>query len=191
MLSVAFAAYIVADKDGVDRVLDAVGIFRIPLAIIIFAIVATVPFSVTDGLAVSNGVLFGPWLGAAINAAGIVIAAPLSYFVALRINKTFDVDRLIARLPSWARRFKAGSPAFLIVVRLIPGLGGTVASQIAAEYRVSLWRQMYTMYVVAIPLCALLAFGGDAVSSFVERTFIQPGEAFAAKHQHTHPTPPK
>jgi uncharacterized membrane protein YdjX (TVP38/TMEM64 family) len=169
VLSFALAAYIVADSRGIDRVLNAAGVFRIPLAIVIFAVVATVPFSVTDALAVSNGVLFGPWLGAAINAAGIVIAAPLSYFVAQRMSATFDLDRLMARMPAWAKRIQTSSPLFLIVVRLIPGLGGTVASQIAAELHVSLWRQIYTMCIVAVPLCAALAFGGHALSDYVAK----------------------
>src|ERR1017187_2849689 len=65
-VSFALAASVVANKSGVDHVLAAVGPFRIPLAVAIFAIVASGPFSVNDALAVSNGVLFGPWVGSAV-----------------------------------------------------------------------------------------------------------------------------
>ncbi len=60
VVSFALAAYVVADKRGVDYLLGSVGPFRVPLAVLIFAIVAAARFSVTDALAVTNGVLFGP-----------------------------------------------------------------------------------------------------------------------------------
>lgn len=183
--SFALAAYVVANKSGVEHLLAAVGPFRIPLAVLIFAIVASAPFSVTDALAVSNGVLFGPWLGAAVNAAGLVLAAILGYAIAERTSKLLNIERQIARLPAWVRRFEIGSPAFLIAVRLIPGMGGTIATQTAAALRVPLWRQIYTMCAVTVPVCTLLAFGGHAVSTYVETHVIQPAERYAAKH-HVH-----
>jgi hypothetical protein len=45
--SFALAAYVVANKSGVHDLLAAVGPLRVPLAIVIFAIVASAPFSVT------------------------------------------------------------------------------------------------------------------------------------------------
>ena len=180
--SFALAAYVVANKSQVDHLLTAVGPFQIPLAIVIFAIVASAPFSVTDALAVSNGVLFGPWLGAAVNAGGLVLAAIIGYAVALRTSKMLDIERQVTRLPKWVKRFEIGSPLFLIAVRLIPGMGGTIATQTAAALHVPLWRQIYTMCAVTVPLCALLAFGGNAVSTYVEKHVVQPAERYADKH---------
>ena len=148
----------------------------------IFAIVASAPFSVTDALAVSNGVLFGPWLGAAVNAGGLVLAAIIGYAVALRTSKMLDIERQVTRLPAWVKRFEIGSPLFLIAVRLIPGMGGTIATQTAAALQVPLWRQIYTMCAVTVPLCALLAFGGNAVSTYVDKHVVQPAERYADKH---------
>jgi uncharacterized membrane protein YdjX (TVP38/TMEM64 family) len=165
--SFAFAAYVVANRSGIDQLLAAVGPFRIPLAIVIFAIAGSAPFSVTDALSVSNGALFGAWLGSAINFAGLVLASVIGYAVALSTSASLDMEGQIARLPAWVKRFEIGSPLFLIVVRLIPGVGGTIATQTAAALHVSLWRQIYTLCAVAVPLSTILAFGGDAASMYI------------------------
>jgi len=73
LFGVAFAIawFVVANKHLVEHLLEVLGPFGVPVAIIIFALVASAPFSVTDALAISNGVIFGPWVGSAINALGV------------------------------------------------------------------------------------------------------------------------
>jgi uncharacterized membrane protein YdjX (TVP38/TMEM64 family) len=172
----------------VQHLLVVLGPWSYPLAILIFAIVASAPFSVTDALAVMNGVLFGPWLGSAVNAAGLVVAAVAGYYVAMRTAELLNIEESVARLPGWVRRFQVGSPMFLIVVRILPGLGGTIATQIAAAMRVPMWRQIYTMCAIAVPLCTALAFGGDALSNYLssfERRGMDAAHHFAEEH-HVH-----
>lgn len=129
--------------------------------------------------------LFGPWLGSAINAGGLVLAATIGYTIALRTSTLLDVDRQIARLTAWVKRFAIGSPQFLMAVRLIPGMGGTIATQTAAALKVPLWRQIYTMCAVTVPLSTFLAFGGHAVSTYIETHFVRSAERYAEKH-HLH-----
>jgi uncharacterized membrane protein YdjX (TVP38/TMEM64 family) len=192
--SFALAAFVVANKHGVDHVLAAVGPFRIPLAALIFAIVASAPFSVTDALAVSNGVLFGPWTGSLVNALGLVLAAVIGYAIARRTSKLLAIESQVQKLPPWIKRLQIGSPAFLIAVRCIPGMGGTIATQTAAAMRVGLWRQIYTMCAVTVPVCTILAFGGHFVSQYVEMHIVQPAERYATRHhlrfQHHQEAPP-
>jgi uncharacterized membrane protein YdjX (TVP38/TMEM64 family) len=183
--SFAVAAFVVANKPAVDHILVALGPLAIPAAILIFAIVASAPFSVTDALAVSNGVLFGPWVGTAVNTAGLVLAAILGYLVALRTSKLLNIEEQVAKLPGWIRRFEIGSPVFLVVVRAIPGMGGTIATQTAAALRVPMWRQIYTMCIVTVPVCAALAFGGNAVSNYVQDHIVSPAQHYANAH-HLH-----
>jgi uncharacterized membrane protein YdjX (TVP38/TMEM64 family) len=127
---------------------------------------------VTDALAVMNGVLFGPLWGSVVNAIGIVCAAMFGYAVALRSSKLLDLDRQIARLPGWVSRFKVGSPAFLLAVRVIPGFGGTLATQVSAAFRVPLFVHIWTMSAIAIPICTLLAVFGDRVSVAVHDYYM-------------------
>lgn len=188
-VSFAIAWFVVANKHLVEHLLGMLGPFGIPAAIIIFALVASAPFSVTDALAISNGVIFGPWVGSAINAIGIVIGAILSYLIARRTAKLLDIEGRVSQLPGWIRRFKVGSPLFLIAVRVIPGVGGTLATQIAAALRVPLWRHVYTTCAVAIPFCTLLSFGGNAVSDYVHRAIVVPAERFETRHHHPRSSP--
>lgn len=184
-VSFFIAAFVVTNKHAVDGILAALGPLRIPAAVLIFAIVASAPFSVTDALAVSNGVLFGPWLGSGVNAAGLILAAILGYLVALRTARLLNIEEQVERLPAWVRRYRIGSPMFLILVRIIPGLGGTIATQTAAALRVPMWRQIYTMAVVTVPVCTLLAFGGNLISDYVGRHIVTPAQHYADRH-HIH-----
>lgn len=185
LASFGLAALVVAQRPLVELILIRLGWLAMPLAILVFAIVASAPFSVTDALAIMNGVLFGPLWGSVVNAAGLVLAAVIGYVVALRTSAAFNVRESVERLPSWARRFRIGSPMFLIVVRIIPGLGGTIATQTAAALRVPLVRQIYTMCVVAVPICTALAIGGDWLSDTIQARVVQPVNAYAEKH-HIH-----
>jgi uncharacterized membrane protein YdjX (TVP38/TMEM64 family) len=182
LASFALAAFVVARKPQVEHLLTTLGPFAMPLAILILAIVASAPFSITDALAIMNGVIFGPLWGSVVNALGIILAAVIGYVVALRTSALLDIESQVQRLPAWVRRFKIGSPMFLICVRIIPGLGGTIATQTAAALRVPIFRQIYTMCAIAVPICTALAIGGDFLSSYIESHVVQPAQAYAEKH---------
>lgn len=182
LISFALAAFVVANKTAVEHLLGTLGPFAMPLAVAILAIVASAPFSVTDALAIMNGVIFGPLWGSVVNALGIVLAAVIGYVVALRTSKLLDIEAQVNKLPSWARHFRIGSPMFLICVRIIPGLGGTIATQTAAALRVPIFRQIYTMSAIAIPICTALAIGGDFLSNYIEAHVVVPAQAYAEKH---------
>jgi uncharacterized membrane protein YdjX (TVP38/TMEM64 family) len=179
------AALVVSHRPFVEHVLERLGWFAMPLAVVVFAVVASAPFSVTDALAIMNGVLFGPIWGSLVNALGLVLAAIIGYVVALRTSAAFNVRERGEKLPRWARRFRIGSPMFLIVVRVIPGLGGTLATQTAAALRVPLIRQIYTMCIVAVPICTALAIGGDWLSDTIQAHIVGPAQDYAEKH-HLH-----
>lgn len=173
-LSFAIAAAVIANKHAIASLLAGAGLGAYPIAIGVFALVAAAPFSVTDALAVSNGVLFGPIVGSLVNAAGLVLGALLGYFIALHTSRLLDLDSQIRRLPAWVHRFRVGSPVFLILVRIIPGIGGTLATQLAAALRVPLLRHVVTFCIVTIPFCTLLAFGGNAISTYVHQHILSP-----------------
>ena len=189
--SCVLAIFVVANRPWVEHLLGQLGPFAMPLAILVFAIVASAPFSVTDALAIMNGVLFGPIWGSVVNAIGLVLAATIGYLIALRTSDAFDVKKNVERLPRWARHFKIGSPMFLIAVRIIPGLGGTIATQTAAALRVPIFRQIYTMCAGAIPICTVLAVFGDAASDYIQSRVVDPVQASMEKHHihfpHRHP----
>lgn len=182
VFSLSLAAAVIANKHSLDALLASAGIGAYPIAVAVFALVASAPFSVTDALAVSNGVLFGPIGGSLVNAVGLFFGALLSYYVARRTSSLLDIDSQMAHLPPWVQRFRVGSPVFLILVRIIPGIGGTLATQIAAALQIPLWRHVVTFCIVTVPFCTLLAFGGDAISAYVEHHIVAPAEGYATRH---------
>ncbi len=162
--SFVLAALVIKNKHFVEQLLSSIGPAAYPLAILVFAVVASAPFSVTDALAIMNGVIFGPVRGSLVNAVGLVLAALAGYAIARRTSHLLELEKNIERLPPWVRRFKIGSPMFLLTLRVIPGLGGTLATQIAAAFRVPVFVHVWTMCAIAIPICTLLAIFGDRVS---------------------------
>lgn len=164
-VSFALAALVIRYQPHIEAYIRSISLsVAVPVATLIFALVASAPFSVTDALAIMNGAIFGPVWGTIINAVGIVIAAAIGYWVNRHASHLLDLDAALARLPAWVKRFKVGSPMFLIAVRVIPGFGGTVATASAAAFRVPIWIHILTMSVVAIPICTLLAIFGDRVT---------------------------
>ncbi|HTX56942.1 MAG TPA: VTT domain-containing protein [Candidatus Acidoferrales bacterium] len=169
MLAASFtlAALVIRFQPLVEREIRSLGPTAYPLAIAVFAVVASAPFSVTDALAIMNGAIFGPLAGSIVNAVGLVLAALCGYWINRHASEMLDLDSYLQRVPAWVKRFPVGSPAFLIAVRMIPGFGGTVATATAATFRVPVWRHVWTMCAVAVPICALLAIFGDRVTVVV------------------------
>lgn len=168
--SFALAAVVIRYQPYFEHLIRSIGPgVALPLATAVFAIVASAPFSVTDALAIMNGAVFGPLWGSVINAIGIIFAAAAGYWINRRASHLLDLEAALARLPSWVKRFRVGSPMFLIMVRIIPGLGGTVATASAAAFRVPVWIHIFTMSVVAIPVCTVLAIFGDRATAAIHR----------------------
>jgi uncharacterized membrane protein YdjX (TVP38/TMEM64 family) len=161
------AFLVIRYQPRVEHEIRTLGLLAYPLGIAIFALVASAPFSVTDALAVMNGALFGPVKGSLVDIVGLVLAGALGYWVNLRASHLLDLHQYLERLPAWVKRFRVGSPAFLIAVRIIPGFGGTVATATAAAFRVPLWVHVWTMCAIAVPVCVLLTIFGDRVTVFV------------------------
>lgn len=184
--SFALAFIVIRYQPLVEHVIRAFYPWAFPIAIGVFAVVASAPFSVTDALAIMNGAVFGPVVGSIVNAIGLVLAALLGYWINRHASRLLDLDAYLARLPQWAKRFKVGSPAFLIAVRVIPGFGGTVATATAASFRVPIWVHVWTMCLVAVPVCTILAIFGDQVTVIVHRYEARAHAYFERHRPHFH-----
>lgn len=176
------AALVIRYQPAVEHYIRSIGILAYPLATVFFVAVASAPFSVTDALAIMNGALFGPLWGAVVNAIGIVLAAIVGYKIAARASALLDLEKALERLPAWVRRFRVGSPGFLLSVRIIPGLGGTLATSVAATFKVPLFVHVWTMSAIAIPVCTLLAIFGDRVTLAVH-SYEHRAQIYYLKHR--------
>lgn len=167
IVSFAVAFEVIRHHHRVELYIRSIGPWAYPLAIALFALVASAPFSATDALAVMNGSIFGPLWGSVVNAIGLVCAAILGYYINMRASHLLDLKATLEHMPPWLRRFRIGSPQFLLAARVIPGLGGTLATSVAATFKVPLWVHVWTMCAIAVPICTLLAIFGDRVTVIV------------------------
>ncbi len=176
LASFLLAFWVIRHQPRVEHEIRTIGALAYPLAVLIFALVASAPFSVTDALAIMNGAIFGPFKGSVVDTVGLVLAALLGYWINRHASRLFNVHEHLDRLPAWVRRFPVGSPAFLLAVRIIPGFGGTVATATAAALRVPVWVHVWTMCAIAVPVCIVLTVFGDRVTVAVhnyERHYCQ------------------
>lgn len=178
--SFVLAFLVIRHQPRIEHEIRIIGPLAYPLAIAIFAVVASAPFSMTDALAIMNGALFGPVRGTFVDAAGLFFAALLGYWINRHASNLFSLEESLQRLPAWVKRFRVGSPAFLLAVRIIPGFGGTVATATAATLRVPIWVHVWTMCAIAVPLCAVLTIFGDRVTVAVH------GYEWRARHYAHH-----
>jgi len=190
LVSFVLAAFVIRHREPVDHLIRTIGPAAYPLAIALFALVASAPFSVTDFLAVMNGSIFGPFWGSVVNAIGLVCAAFLGYAINRRASHLLDLDSALERVPAWVKRFRVGSPSFLIAVRILPGIGGTLATSVAAAFRVPVWIHVVTMCAVAVPICTLLAVFGDRMTLWIHETEQHARAYYEHHHFRFHRRPP-
>jgi uncharacterized membrane protein YdjX (TVP38/TMEM64 family) len=174
------AYLVIRHQPRVAHEIRTIGPLAYPLAVAVFALVASAPFSVTDALAIMNGAIFGPLRGTLVDLFGLVGAALLGYWINQHATRLWRLEEYLHRLPAWVKRFPVGSPAFLLAVRIIPGFGGTVATASAAAFRVPIWVHVWTMCAIALPICALLTIFGDRVTVAVH------GYEYRARHYARH-----
>ncbi len=188
LASFALAYWVIRDQPHVAHEIRTIGPLAYPLAVAVFVVVASAPFSMTDALAVMNGAIFGPVKGTLVDVFGLVGAALLGYWINAHASNVFRVQEYLHRLPAWVKRFPVGSPAFLLAVRVIPGLGGTVATATAAAFRVPVWVHVWTMCAIAVPICALLTIFGDRVT-FAVHGYESRARHYARDYCHRHHCP--
>ena len=192
----ALAAFVIRYQPAIEHFIRMISPeVAVPVATLLFAVVASAPFSMTDALAIMNGAIFGPFWGSIVNAVGIIAAGFMGYWINLHATHLLDLDAAIARLPAWVKRFRVGSPMFLIAVRIIPGFGGTVATASAAAFRVPILIHVFAMSIVAIPICTILAIFGDkaveAIHGYEHRAHMYILHHRMPWHfRHHTPTPP-
>ena len=112
MLAASFtlAALVIRFQPLVEHEIRSLGLSAYPLAIAIFAVVASAPFSVTDALAIMDGAIFGPVVGSIVNAIGLVLAALLGYWINRHASQMLDLDAYLERVPAWVKRFPWARP---------------------------------------------------------------------------------
>src|SRR5262245_40691453 len=114
----------------------------------------------TDPIYIAHGALYGFWLAAPLNWLAAWLGGLLSYAVGLRARTDLDVERLLATLPAWVRRFPVSHPAFLILARQIPWAGSQLTTLVPAVMGVSFVRVTWCLAIAILPSAVVLAAVG-------------------------------
>ncbi|TAM60005.1 TVP38/TMEM64 family protein [bacterium] len=130
------------------------------VSIAIYVGLVSSPFVSSDILALLNGAIFGFWEGAAINCAGVMLGGVSTYLIARRAGEFLDIHEDLERLPPWVKRLPVGSPLFLLALRVVPWVGGTIANNVAGFYKIAILRHLWTTAVVALPVAIFTAYAG-------------------------------
>ena len=100
--------------------------------------------------------LYGFWAGALLIWLGWLATAGAQFYLARRTALELDFETQRARLPHWLRELPAGHPAFLVLVRWIPG-GSHVVNTAAGAYGVSLRRHLSYAAISIVPRALFFA----------------------------------
>ncbi|TAM92629.1 TVP38/TMEM64 family protein [bacterium] len=137
------------------------------VSIVIYVALVSSPFVSSDILALLNGAIFGLWEGALVNCVGVMLGGVSTYLIARRTGEFLDIHEDLERLPPWVKRLPVGSPLFLLALRVVPWVGGTIANNVAGFYKISIFRHLWTTAVVAIPVAVFTAYLGWRAVDFL------------------------
>lgn len=100
--------------------------------------------------------LFGFWAGAVLIWLGWLVTAGAQFELVRRAAVELDFEQARQNLPGWLRELPVGHPAFLVLVRWIPG-GSHVVNSAAAAYGVPLRRHLAWAAIAIVPRALFFA----------------------------------
>jgi uncharacterized membrane protein YdjX (TVP38/TMEM64 family) len=148
-------------EGGPREVVQSMGIWA-PLVSLFLQTITTMTPVGSLLLSVLNGALFGFWTAFVLNLTSGVLGGLGMYYLWRRGDHEFDIQRSMQALPVWFRRHAGDNLPFLILLRMVPWAGGSLADLIAGAHRVPVRTQFLSLLVGYIPgsmLYALLGAG--------------------------------
>ena len=133
------------------------GLFAPVLTVTLHIILALTPFP-SDAVSISNGAMYGFRLGVGLSWFGWWLAALAEFALGRRAGIDFCLDTALAKTPGWVQRFPISHPAYLILSRQIPWLGGHISTFVPGAAGVS-WRRYAWCSAIAIIPGALIMTG--------------------------------
>jgi len=155
-VALAGAAYLgLRFAGGLDPLVTRFGAAAIVLLLPLQTLLALSPIP-SQIAAIPIVLFFGFWAGAALIWLGWFATAALQFLLLRRAAIDLDFTSARARLPRRLRNLPAGHPAFLVLVRWIPG-GSHLVNGAAAAYGVSLQRHLAFAALSILPRAVFFA----------------------------------
>lgn len=153
-----------AEVEDAVEFLRSFGGWTFAIVLLLFVVEALVAPLPTWFLMIANGMLFGPWMGALVSFAGVMLGAmaafSVSRWVARRFIRRFIPDGLLTRVDDFS---KANGFALLLVLRLVPFTSTDLWSYVAGLSRLPVLHFIAATALGDLPGIALFSFVGPAV----------------------------
>lgn len=114
-----------------------------------------------------NGAVFGPGWGAFYSWVGYMLATVIEYFIGLKVGQASDFEVQREKLPFGLGKFRADSPWFLTLARIVPGYGPKMVGIVGGMYRVPLWRFIWTAAIPNAVGALVFALGGHGIKVLI------------------------
>jgi uncharacterized membrane protein YdjX (TVP38/TMEM64 family) len=163
LLIVAAAVFFISkDMEAIQKYIIEHKTTGLIVAIAVYGILGAslVP---SEPLTVLIGALFGPWIATFIATFGNMLAALVEYYIGHRVGFATDFEKNRQNLPFGLNRIPVESPIFLILGRMVPGVGPKLVSFLGGVYHVPLFRYLWTAAIPTAIGAAIFAFGGFGI----------------------------
>lgn len=139
------------DEEGGPRaVVQQYGIWAPLVSLVIQTVTTMTPLGAVL-ISIVNGMLFPLWLAVAINITSGTLGGIGMYYIWRRGDHEFDIQNAMTALPQWFRRRAGDNLKFLVLLRLLPWAGGSLADLIAGCHRIPLRTQFLSLLLGYLP----------------------------------------
>ena len=147
------------DASGLIKIIEKHKNLSILISLIVYTLLGATPIP-SEPLTVFSITLYGPLWTVLIATVGNTLAALLEFFVGGNIGDLADFEKRKAKLPFRLGEIPIQSPIFLLLARMLPGLGPKFVSVASGIYRVPLFTYIWTAIVSHLIGAAILVSGG-------------------------------
>ena len=167
LIMAAAVFFISKDMEVIKRFIlenQALGLF---VAVVVYGVLGAslIP---SEPLTVLIGAIFGPLIAIVIATLGNVLAAYVEYFIGRRVGTAASFAKNRDKLPFGLGKLPVQSPAFLIIGRMVPGVGPKLVSFLAGVYHVPLLRYLWTTIIPTALGAGIFAFGGFGIFQLIK-----------------------
>jgi uncharacterized membrane protein YdjX (TVP38/TMEM64 family) len=152
------------EVEGAREVVSQWGIWAPLASLVIKTLTNVTPFGAV-ALAFVNGALFDFWTAVILNLLSGVLSGIAMYYLWRQGDHEWDIRSRIQTLPEWMRRYQADNLWFLILLRVIPWAGGSLADLIAGSHHVPLRTQVLSLVIGYLPGAIIYSLAGAKLAS--------------------------